>query len=635
MAAQLHAQIPTDNRTAFGSVNIPPVVFPKIVSAPSPDLDVSGAATTTVNALNEALKKGDYEAAAKLFVDQGYWRDHLALTWEFRTAQGTQGITSLLQDSSKSKDGFRLKEITIDSSSALRAPKVASLDGEGEVPGIQFFINFVTVIGSGKGVARLVDDSGTWKFFSIYTALDEIDGHQEQLGERRPKGVKHGQKRGPQNWAEKRQQETSYQNGTQPAVLIIGAGQAGLTAAARLKMIGVDALIIEQNNRVGDNWRKRYHNLVLHDTVWYQHLPYIPFPPQWPIFTPKDKLATFFEAYATLLELNVWTKTELGDVKWDDATGSWSVTVQRQKEDGTTETRTLHPHHIIQATGLSGFKFVPKLKGMENFKGDRICHSSDFPGSTPNSTGKKAVIVGCCTSAHDIAQDFVENGYDVTLVQRSSTFVASSKSVSDILLRDFSEGGPPIEDLDLLFHSQPTAVLKALHTSSAKKQTEHDRETLEGLRKVGFNVDSGPDGAGLLFKYFQLGGRYYIDVGASKLIVDGKIKVKQGQEIAEVLPHGLRFEDGSELEADEIVLATGYGNMRDKTRHMLGDAVADKIGDVWGFGEGGELRNIFQQTGHPGFWIHGSSLALCRYYSKALSLQIKGIEEGLYKYGEK
>lgn len=238
MTAQLHAQIPTDNRTAFGSVNIPPVVFPKNASAPPPGLDVSGTATTAVNALNEALKKADYSAAAKLFVDQGYWRDHLALTWEFRTVQGTQEITSLLQDSSKSKDGFRLKEVTIDTSSAGRAPKVAALDGEGEVPGVQFFITFKTVIGSGNGVARLVNDDGAWKFFSIYTALDEIDGHPELLGERRPKGVKHGEKRGPQNWAETRNQEITYQGEAQPAVIIIGR-ILSFFAITSLKHLGI------------------------------------------------------------------------------------------------------------------------------------------------------------------------------------------------------------------------------------------------------------------------------------------------------------------------------------------------------------------------------------------------------------
>ncbi|RFU73684.1 hypothetical protein TARUN_8556 [Trichoderma arundinaceum] len=635
MAAQLHGQIPTSDRTAPGSLNIRPAEFPKSASAPPPDLDVNRTAVTAVNALNEALKQADYASASKLFTQQGFWRDHLALAWEFRTAQGPQAISSLLQNSSQSKDGFRLETITLDASSDLRAPRVAPLDGEGQVTGIHFFINFETAVGSGKGVARLVDDNGTWRFFSIYTVLQELRGHREQINERRPNGVEHGEKRGRQNWTQRREQESNYQNGTEPAVLIIGAGQSGLTAAARLKMIGVDALIIDQNDRVGDSWRKRYHQLVLHDPVWYDHMPYFPFPPHWPIFTPKDKLAQFFEAYVDLLELNVWTKSQVEEAKWDDAKGIWTVTVRRQQGDGTTETRIFHPHHIIQATGHSGHKHVPQIKGMDTFKGDRICHSSDFPGAQENAQGKKAIVVGSCNSAHDIAQDFVEKGYEVTMVQRSSTFVTSSKSITDIVLAAYSENGPPLEDVDMLTHSYPIAVLKSLQISVAKKQAENDRATLEGLIRAGFNVDSGPDGAGIFFKYFQQGGGYYIDVGASQLIIDGKIKIKSGQEVAEVLPHGLRFMDGSELEADEIILATGYENMREKTRQMLGDAVADRVEDIWGIGDRGELRGIWQQNGHPGFWIHGGNLALCRYYSKLLALQIKGIEEGLYRYGEK
>ncbi|KAL7787003.1 hypothetical protein V8C37DRAFT_391489 [Trichoderma ceciliae] len=635
MAAQLHGQIPTCDRTAPGSLNIRPAEFPKSTSTPSPDLDADRTAVTVVNALNHSLRNADYGSVSTLFAEQGFWRDHLALTWEFRTAQGPQAILSLLQTSSQSKDGFRLKSITLDTSSALRAPRVAPLDGEGQVAGIHFFINFETVNGAGKGVARLIHDNGTWKLFSIYTALQELHGHKEQINQRRPNGVEHGEKSGRQNWAQQREQEARFQTGTEPAVVIIGAGQSGLTAAARLKMIGVNALIIEQNDRVGDSWRKRYHQLVLHDPVWYDHMPYLPFPPQWPIFTPKDKLAQFFEAYVNLLELNVWTRTQIEEAKWDGTKGLWTVVVHRQQEDGTTETRTLHPRHIIQATGHSGHKHVPQIKGMDAFGGDRICHSADFAGARENSTGKKAVIVGSCNSAHDIAQDFVEKGYQVTMVQRSSTFVTTSKSITDIALSAYSEDGPPVEDVDMLTHSHPLAVLKALQISTAKQQAEHDREVLEGLMRVGFNVDTGPDGAGLFFKYFQRGGGYYIDVGASRLIIDGKIKIKAGQEVAEVLPHGLRFVDGSELEADEIVLATGYENMRETTRQILGDAVADKVGDVWGIGDAGELRNIWQQTGHPGFWISGGNLALCRYYSRALALQIKGIEEGLYRYGEK
>ena len=399
--------------------------------------------------------------------------------------------------------------------------------------------------------------------------------------------------------------------------------------------MGVNTLVIDQNASVGDNWRKRYHQLVLHDPVWYDHLPYLNFPPQWPIFTPKDKLAQFFESYATLLELNVWTNTELVDTKWNAEEQRWTVVVNRTKADGISETRTFHPRHVVQATGHSGKKNMPSMTGVESFAGDRLCHSSEFPGAQSNSKGKKAIVVGSCNSAHDIAQDYLEKGYDITMVQRSTTHVVSSKAIVDVGLKGlFSEHGPQVDEADILLHGLPTPVLKALQVKVCALQAEHDKEMLSGLAKAGFKVDSGPDGAGLFIKYFQRGGGYYINVGASELIASGQIKVKQGQEIEAVLPHGLRFADGSELEADEIIFATGYQNMRTQTRTMFGDEVADKVGDVWGFNEEGEMRTIWQRSGHPGFWFHGGNLAMCRYYSRLLALQIKGLEEGLYEVDE-
>lgn len=416
---------------------------------------------------------------------------------------------------------------------------------------------------------------------------------------------------------------------------IQGGGQAGLTAAARLKMLGVDTLVVDQNERTGDNWRKRYHQLVLHDPVWYDHLPYLNFPSYWPIFTPKDKLAEFFEAYAKLLELNIWNRTEIVHTSWSEQEQRWTVILHRVRDDGTSEIRKFYPRHVIQATGHSGKKNMPAMQGIESFEGDRLCHSSEFAGAKENSKGKKAVVVGSCNSAHDIAQDFLEKGYDITIVQRSTTHVVSSEAIVNIGLKGlYDEDGPPVDDADLMLHGLPTSVLKALQIQIAERQAEHDKELLEGLDRAGFKVDRGPDGAGLFMKYFQRGGGYYINVGASQLIAAGKIKVKQGQEISTVLPHGLRFEDGSELEADEIVFATGYQNMRTQTRTIFGDSVADKVGDVWGFNEEGEMRVMWQESGHPGFWFHGGNLAICRYYSKLLALQIKAQEEGLYKRGE-
>ncbi|KAJ4317092.1 hypothetical protein N0V84_007545 [Fusarium piperis] len=627
-------EVPSYMRTVPGSINIPVAKFPAPSKTPTSS-DPQEVATVLVESINQAVQKHDYPALARLFTDDGYWRDHLALSWVFRTVQGPSAILEFLKTAAGSKDGFRLKSISIDTSSAVRSPKTIPIDGLATVFGVQLSFTIETALGTGQGLARAVEHNGEWKIFTLYTRLQEFKGYEEAINEHRPKGVEHGGKPGRKNWAQRRAAAANFEDGSEPAVLIIGAGQAGLTAAARLKMLGIEAIAIDQNDRVGDNWRKRYHQLVLHDPVWYDHMPYLKFPPQWPIFTPKDKLAQFFEAYATLLELNVWTRTSIVDTKWDNATKSWTVAVERKKEDGSVEKRTFHPRHIIQATGHSGKKNMPTMKGIENFKGDRLCHSSEFPGAQENSKGKKAIVVGSCNSGHDIAQDYLEKGYDVTIVQRSSTHVVSSKAITDIALKGiYSEDGPEVDDADLLIHGLPTPVLKAIQVTVCEKQAEHDKEILDGLDKAGFKVDRGPDGAGLFFKYFQRGGGYYIDVGASKLIAEGKIKVKHGQEIDTVLPHGLRFADGSELEADEIIFATGYQNMRTQTRVMFGDEIADQVGDVWGFNNEGEMRIMWQKSGHPGFWFHGGNLAICRYYSKLLALQIKGLEEGLYEYND-
>jgi len=134
-------------------------------------------------------------------------------------------------------------------------------------------------------------------------------------------------------------------------------------------MLGVKSLIVDREARIGDNWRSRYHQLVLHDPVWFDHLPYMPFPESWPIFTPKDKLGDWFEAYVKLLELNVWIKTSITKSTYDDASGKWTVNLERIRE-GKTESRILHPKHLVQATGASGEpNFPSNMPGISSFKG--------------------------------------------------------------------------------------------------------------------------------------------------------------------------------------------------------------------------------------------------------------------------
>ncbi len=161
--------------------------------------------------------------------------------------------------------------------------------------------------------------------------------------------------------------------------------------------------------------------------------------------------------------------------------------------------------------------------------------------------------------------------------------------------------------------------------------TRRDGTLLQALAAAGFAVDSGPDCSGLYQKYLSRGGGYYIDVGTSQLIADKKIKIKQGHTVKCVKAHSLVLADDSELEADEIVFATGYQNMRETARKIFGDELAERVKDVWGFDDEGETRGMWRRSGHPGFWFFGGNLALCRFYSRLTALQIKAIEVGLAK----
>ncbi len=399
-------------------------------------------------------------------------------------------------------------------------------------------------------------------------------------------------------------------------------------------MLGVRALSIDMNDEIGDNWRRRYHQLVLHDPIWYDHLPYINFPAFWPVFTPKDKLADFLKSYAQMLELNVWTGTTLESSAWDDGKKAWTVVLKRRHKDGRIETRTLRPKHLIQATGHSGKRNFPEFPGAGRFEGDVLCHSSDFKGARRDdgvaAGARKAVIIGACNSALDIAQDYYENGYGVTVVQRSSTTVMSSGAILKLQLAPlYTEHGPPTEDADLAAWGTPSEVSKALNADINEAAQAHDRALLDGLNRVGFRTDRGPMSTGLVMKYLQRGGGYYIDVGTSQLIVDGRIGVHHGAGVAEILPRGVRLDDGTELAADEIVCATGYQNMRTTTEAIFGAAVAARVHTVWGFDEEGETRTMWRRSGHPGLWLHGGNLAMCRFYSRLVALQIKAQLEGL------
>jgi putative flavoprotein involved in K+ transport len=584
----------------------------------------STAATTPQQRVDAWL--ADFEAAVAVrdidrvtqkFATDSYWRDLVAFTWNIKTVEGRDGVADMLAARLAGTDpsGFRTREAPTEDGGVTSA-----------------FIEFETAVGRGVGHLRLKGDQA----WTLLTALQELKGHEERKGSTRVPGAVHGSDPDPRSWAEKRaEEEASLGRTVQPYVVVVGGGQGGIALGARLRQLNVPALVLDKHERPGDQWRKRYKSLCLHDPVWYDHLPYLPFPPNWPVFSPKDKIADWLEFYTRVMEVPYWSKTTCLSASFDAAAGRWTVEVDR---DG--ERLTLQPTHLVLATGMSGKPSVPVLPGQDVFRGDQH-HSSAHPGPD-RYIGKRAVVVGSNNSAHDICKALYENGVDVTMVQRSSTHIVKSDTLMDIGLGDlYSEravaAGMTTEKADLTFASLPYRIMHEFQIPLYNAMRERDKEFYDRLAAAGFELDWGDDDSGLFMKYLRRGSGYYIDVGACDLVADGKIKLTHGQ-VDRLTEDSVILADGTELPADLVVYATGYGSMNGWAADLIGQDVADRVGKVWGLGSDttkdpgpweGEQRNMWKPTQQPNLWFHGGNLHQSRHYSLYLALQLKARHEGI------
>lgn len=581
--------------------------------------DIAVAADNWLARFEDALAKSDDGGLKALFHPDSHWRDVLALSWKIQTVNGADAI---------------LKELALHAPSA--APSGFAVDPDRAAPrkvmragtdAIEAIFKFETKVGRGSGVLRLIPDAADGnrlKAWTLLTELGELKGFEEQLGVSRPRGNAYSRDfRGP-NWLDLRQEAAGYAE-HDPTVLVIGGGQSGLSIAARLKQLNVDTLIVDREKRIGDNWRKRYHALTLHNQVQVNHLPYMHFPPNWPTYIPKDKLANWFEAYVESMELNFWTATEFEGGSYDEQQQRWTVTLRR----ADSGKRTMHPRHVVLATGVSGIPSVPDITSLKDFRGT-VMHSSQYDDGE-NWKGKRAIVIGTGNSGHDIAQDLHSSGADVTLFQRSSTLVVSIEPSAQLVYTPYNEG--TLDDNDLIATSMPLKVARKSHALTCAKSKELDKDLLEGLERIGFKLDFGDDDTGWQFKYLTRGGGYYFNVGCSDLIVKGDIALKQFADVDGFVADGVRMSDGETIAADLVVLATGYKRQEELVRRLFGDAVMNRVGTIWGFGDGQELRNMYTRTGQPGLWFIAGGLAQCRIGSKHLALQIKAIEEGLLPRG--
>lgn len=391
------------------------------------------------------------------------------------------------------------------------------------------------------------------------------------------------------------------------------------------KALNLDSLIIERGE-VGDVWKKRYEYLSLHFPHWADDLPFFRYPKQWPTYTPAQKQGLYMSWYASAMELNIWTQSTVIEAEQQGGQGGWKVAINK----GGKESRTLYPKHVIMATSLCGVPYMPNIPGMDQFKGE-IRHSSAHDSSR-DFAGKRVCVVGTSSSGFDTAFDCSRRDIEVTLLQRSPTYIMSlTHSVPRILggyAPDDKGNRADPEEFDRLFFSTPVGPGEELSRRMVKVLEDLDRPLLDALNARGLRTWRGQRNAGHSTLSQTRNGGFYFDAGACEHIINGKIKVELGY-IERFTEDKVILNDGRERQFDLVVFATGFSNLVDSIRDTLGPKIANEVGPVWGIDEEGEYRNAFRETGVPNLWIMVGSLPMTRFQSRLLALRLKALCEGV------
>jgi putative flavoprotein involved in K+ transport len=228
------------------------------------------------------------------------------------------------------------------------------------------------------------------------------------------------------------------------------------------------------------------------------------------------------------------------------------------------------------------------------------------------------------------------------MVQRSSSHIVKSDTLMEIGLSAlYSEqalaAGVTTEKADLIFASLPYRIMHQFQIPLYQQMRERDQDFYARLEAAGFEHDWGDDGSGLFMKYLRRGSGYYIDVGAADLVASGEVHLAHGQ-ADHLTAHAVVLADGTELPADLVVYATGYGSMNGFVADLISPEVAGRVGKCWGLGSDttkdpgpweGEQRNMWKPTQQEALWFHGGNLAQSRHYSLFLALQLKARQAGL------
>lgn len=543
-------------------------------------LDVSEIFRTWLANLSRCIEERSFEnAVPELFNENCWWRDLVALVWDLRSRHGHKDIVDHLATSRNT-----IKNLKPIATGGLK-PVLMTI---GPKNWIQAGFRFQTPHGKGRGIVRLANVAETeWKAWTVSTQLEKLN-FEEQLEEEQNR---HSPQLPVNGINGVNGHDQAQPDG--PQVLIIGAGklarkalrmltpdkaQSGLALAARLKNMRISTILVDQHPRVGDSWRTRYKTVTLHTPTYTDHYPFLKFPENWPKFLTQDFIADFMEHYAKIMRLDILLKTTVTKIDRDKSSKRFHVEIR-----GPQGSKTLTVRHVVLATGvLSNEPILPEFSNQDSFHGE-MYHSSrhNSAGLVPQVHNKKVAVVGMGPSGHDIAQDFVNHGAkQVTMVQRSPIFSLSTLAFEKIVLGLWDTEGISTAEADVIGSSLPIAVIRRMSINMTKMMAGFDAAMVKGLKDAGVALETGENGFGLADHQLIKGGQFYIDQGANQMIIDRQIKIARCEEgIKDFQPDGFTLADGVKVDADIVVLATGFQKNIVTVKNLMGEEIAKKMGN--------------------------------------------------------
>jgi cation diffusion facilitator CzcD-associated flavoprotein CzcO len=508
---------------------------------------------------------------ADVLAENAIWRDHMALTGTFRTFHTPELVAKTWR--------FLCKRSGIANLAVM--PGTAQVLRFGPSAWVQASFSFDTsgtFAAACSGTIGLVPHDGTWKIWLITTILEQPCGFPDvdKLEPGRP---------------------PSLNTGDLLDCVIVGGASAGLSLAGRLKSLGLSYVVMEQYAEVGDIWTKaRYDSVKLHTSRDYNQLPGSPrsFQPEDPYYLSSHDIAAGFKKYVKTFGINVMTSTTVTSAKFDRSDRVWTIIAQSSGEKLTVRAR-----HLVLATGSMGaMPSMPEYKSPEKYQGDTI-HTVHWKNAKPWK-GKRGIVIGSANSAHDVIADMVAADFEsVTLVQRSKTWVLPA-STFGTLVDPIYNPQTPSEVSDRILMSNPLPIQRLIAIEGIRACADTKPAYFDALEAQGFKTERYGDLWGTI--YDREGGHFF-DVGAGELIADGKVKVKSDALPTAYTETGLEFSDGSQLDADVVVFATGYkSDLRESARRIVGDEAAENLEEFWQCDREGETRGAWRDTGREQFY---------------------------------